>query len=371
MSPECTLRFPDDNPGWTYYVEANGDDTPLPAQGEVTLPAGATLSLQAKGGLDALPAVPVERLGLLTAIEVGAGDLGVLKQYGGLTSLVLHGDFTDADVEEISQVLQGVTFLVLASEALTGTCFAQLTPHPEAAVSVWGSGLSDAGLSALLQLPAGWIRTSAPRLSPELLASTSEIATRDAVIGLGEVAPEARADLVDLVARSPRLTSLNLVSQQEDGSALLDDETVLEMRRRRPDLTINGSWLDAEAVDRLSSPASPALAIDETAVAAEPVRLTPENFDQLMAGSTPVLVDFMAEWCGPCRLLAPALHEITGELAGQLVVGTLDIDEQKAIAERYEVSAIPALLLFRDGELVARIGGRDKQAMYAELAAIL
>jgi len=363
-----TLRFPDENPGWTYYVDANGDDTPLPAQGEVAVPAGATLHLQTRGRLDALRAVPAELLSGLTAMDVGAGELQVLKEYAGLTSLFLQGDFSDADAEEIGEVLGGATFLVIASDALTGTCFSRLTPHPESAVSVWGNALSEEGLSALLQLPVNRLRTRAPRLSSELLGSTSEIAAQDVMIGLCEVAADA---LVEVAARSPRLTSLNLVSEKQDGSTLLDDEAVLQLRRRRPDLTINGTWLDAEAVDRLSSAETPELLIDATAVAAKPVRLTTENFDRLTAGSTPVLVDFMAEWCGPCKLLAPILHEITGELAGRLVVGTLDIDDQRLIADRYDISSIPALLLFRDGEPVARIGARDKQAMYGQLAAIL
>ncbi len=363
-----TLRFPDDNPGWTYYVDASGDDTPIPAQGEVAIPGEATLHLATRGSLEALRTVPAELLSGLTAMAVGAGELGVLREYHGLTSLFLQGDFSDADVEEIREVLHGVAFLVIASDSLSGTCFSRLTPHPEAAVSVWGNGLSDEGVSALLQLPAKWLRTRASRLSAEVLAATSEIAAQDVMIGLHEVAGDA---LVDLAARSPRLTALNLVSEREDGTTLLDDETVLQLRRRRPDLTINGTWLDAEAVDRMSCSTTAALTIDKTATPAEPVQLTSENFDQLTAGSTPVLVDFMAAWCGPCKQLAPTLHEINGELAGQLVVGTLDIDDQKAIADRYEISAIPALLLFRDGEPVARIGARDKHALYDELAAVL
>lgn len=363
-----TVRFPAENPGWTYYVEGAGDDTPLPAEGEVTIPTGATIHLQVRGDLDALDAVPGELVSGLTAMDISADGLRNLRQFDRLSSLVLMGGFSDEDLVQVVEVLQEVAFLVIASDAVTGSCFAQLTPKPEAAVSVWGSGLTDEGMSALLQLRVHHLRTRVPRLSSDLLGSTSEIAAQDVMVGVREVAADA---LVELAARSPRLTSLNLVSEQEEAGSVLDSESVLRLRRRRPDLTINGTWLDVDAVERLASPEAPGLVIDPTAVATEPVLLTTENFDQLTTGDTPVLVDFMAAWCGPCKQLAPILHEITGELAGQLVVGTLDIDEQQAIAERYEISAIPALLLFRDGEPVARIGARDKTSMYGELAAVL
>jgi thioredoxin 1 len=89
-----------------------------------------------------------------------------------------------------------------------------------------------------------------------------------------------------------------------------------------------------------------------------------------------VLVDFTAVWCGPCKALKPTIHELTiheltGELVDRLVVGTLDIDEQRPIAERYGISAIPALLVFQRGAQVARIGSQKKDEILAQLAPVL
>jgi thioredoxin 1 len=368
MSATTTLRFPDDNPGWTYYVEGDGEETTMPAQGPVQLPADARIHLQTRGGLDALRAVPRKALSGLTAMDVREGDLAVLAGYDGLTSLFAQGHVTDADMEAIAPALVGVEFLVLGSDSLSGTCFSSLTLHPRAALSVWANGLTDEGLAALLELPVRSLRTRAPELSSELLRSVQEIAAQDVMVGLTAVAAD---DLVALAARSPQLTALNLISEAEQGGDLLEPDAILALRRRRPDLTINGSWFDAETVDRVASGHPSSLVVDATAAAAEPVQLTAENFDELTAGATPVLVDFMAEWCGPCKKLAPTLHEITAELAGRLVVGSLDIQQEMAIADRYEISAIPALLLFRDGRPVARIGAREKNSIYAELDAVL
>lgn len=362
-----TLRFPDENPGWTLNLTVDGEDRTCPAQGEVTVPTDAELHLDTKGDLEPLRGVPTELLTGLTAAGLGAGQLEILKGFTALTTLFLQGDFCDADVELLApEVLPGVTFLMISSSGVTGTCFSHLSAHPDLAVSVYGCPLSDEGFAALLQLPAKRTRTvGVGVLSAGMLEEVSEIAAEDLMLPVSDVAVPA---LVDLIGRSPRLTSFALVDEQ-DGTPVLDDETVRELRGRRPDLTIDGSWLAPDAMDRVA--AGPALAAGPDVRPAEPVVVTAANFDELTSGSTPVLVDFMAQWCGPCKNLAPTVHEISAELAGRLVVGTLDIDEQKEIAERFGIMSIPALLVFRDGRHVARIGARDKQGMYAELAAVL
>jgi thioredoxin 1 len=368
MSPTRTVRFPQNNPGWSLQITVDGQETSQPAEGDIEVPPGATLQLQTRGDLEALRDVPTDLLTGLTAMELGAGQIGSLKGFTSLSSLLLQGDITDADVEPLAEdVLPHVTFLVVSSNSLAGTCFSGLEAHPDAVVSVWSSSLTGEGLAAVLQLRSKWTRTRAAVLSLELLGSIRELGAQDLMVGNSKVAVDA---LVGLVGRSPRLTSLSLVSEQE-GAEVLDAETVMRLRRRRPDLTINGSWLPPQAVDRLAADEGSSLLLDTESGPAEPVELTTENFYALTCGDLPVLVDFTARWCGPCKQLAPTLHEITGELAGRLVVGTLDIDEQRSIAERYEISAIPALLVFRNGQPVARIGGREKQAMYAELAAVL
>lgn len=80
---------------------------------------------------------------------------------------------------------------------------------------------------------------------------------------------------------------------------------------------------------------------------------TDSNFDSTVsAARTPVLVDFWAEWCGPCLRLAPSVEAVATEFDGQLVVGKVNVDENPGIAMRYSIRGIPTLLLFKDGQVV-------------------
>jgi thioredoxin 1 len=86
--------------------------------------------------------------------------------------------------------------------------------------------------------------------------------------------------------------------------------------------------------------------------------LTDTTFDETVGSSpTPIVVDFWAEWCGPCKMIAPILDEISAEQAGKLTVAKLNIDENPNIAMRYNVQSIPTMLVFSNGELVDRILG--------------
>ena len=85
------------------------------------------------------------------------------------------------------------------------------------------------------------------------------------------------------------------------------------------------------------------------------VTLTAENFAKEVSKSTvPVLVDFWAEWCGPCKMIAPALDELADEYAGKAKVAKLNVDHQQALAVEYRVSGIPMFLLFKGGEIAAQ-----------------
>ena len=93
------------------------------------------------------------------------------------------------------------------------------------------------------------------------------------------------------------------------------------------------------------------------------VKITVSNFEsEVLRSDQPVLVDFYADWCGPCRMLAPILEEIAREYEGGVKVGKVNVDEQMELAQKFGVSSIPLLVVFKDGQPVAKsLGYRPKE----------
>jgi len=102
------------------------------------------------------------------------------------------------------------------------------------------------------------------------------------------------------------------------------------------------------------------------------VELNESNFDrEVLQSNLPVVVDFWAEWCGPCKMLAPALDEIARDLQGQAVLAKVNIDDHPSLAARFSIQSIPALLYFSGGELRDQtVGVVNKKTIATKLAAL-
>jgi thioredoxin 1 len=97
------------------------------------------------------------------------------------------------------------------------------------------------------------------------------------------------------------------------------------------------------------------------------VNFTTSNFQEVVLNSDkPVLVDFWAEWCGPCKMIGPLIEELSTEMDGQAVIGKLNVDENPDIAANYGIRSIPTLLIFKGGEMVDKIVGAVPKATIAQ-----
>ena len=106
---------------------------------------------------------------------------------------------------------------------------------------------------------------------------------------------------------------------------------------------------------------------------AEPLEITAANFEaEVLKSTTPVLIDFWAPWCGPCRMVAPSVEEMAMQYAGKLKVGKLNVDDHPSVAQRYGITGIPALLFFKGGEGVeAVVGAVPKSTLQKKVDEVL
>ncbi len=102
------------------------------------------------------------------------------------------------------------------------------------------------------------------------------------------------------------------------------------------------------------------------------IEITDNNFEEIIGSDKPVLVDFWAEWCGPCKMIGPIVEELAGEYDGKAVIGKVDVDNNPQVSAKFGIRSIPTLLVFKGGEIVDKqIGAVPKNVLVQKLDAQL
>ncbi len=96
------------------------------------------------------------------------------------------------------------------------------------------------------------------------------------------------------------------------------------------------------------------------------IEITDNNFEEIISTDKPILVDFWAEWCGPCKMIGPVVEELAGEYDGKAVIGKVNVDENIATSQKFGIRSIPTLLVIKNGEIVDKQVGAVPKAVLAE-----
>ena len=98
----------------------------------------------------------------------------------------------------------------------------------------------------------------------------------------------------------------------------------------------------------------------------KPVEITDSNFEEIINSEKPVLVDFWAEWCGPCKMIGPLVEELANEFEGKAIIGKVDVDTNPEVSAKFGIRSIPTLLVFKGGEIVDKQVGAVPKAVLSE-----
>jgi thioredoxin 1 len=105
---------------------------------------------------------------------------------------------------------------------------------------------------------------------------------------------------------------------------------------------------------------------------AKAIEITDANFEEIIKSEQPILVDFWAEWCGPCKMIGPVVEELAGDYEGKAIIGKVDVDSNPAVAQAFGIRSIPTLLFFKGGEIVDKqVGAVPKSVLSQKLDAHL
>jgi thioredoxin 1 len=105
---------------------------------------------------------------------------------------------------------------------------------------------------------------------------------------------------------------------------------------------------------------------------AKAIEITDANFEEIIKSEQPILVDFWAEWCGPCKMIGPVVEELAGDYEGKAIIGKVDVDSNPGVAQAFGIRSIPTLLFFKGGEIVDKqVGAVPKSVLSKKLDAQL